>query len=194
MKAKKGGKRRKETGESLAAPAEEVIAAAQAPRKQQNWGLLEPLRGPLEPIVDLISPAVAISVLSVLVIFLLLRQSRLSSYGSTGLGYPGMHSPQRLAAYEQMWAGEEADSWAWLEERIGLQGASPALFEEEKLTKQRQKQQRAREMAHKIKDKEMSERQILEAIKATRERLEALEEAVQRRGGKSQEHIEQQPL
>ena len=180
-KAKKGSKRRKEADDAPSAPSSGGTGSKS--QQEPNWGLFEPVRGLLEPITSMIGTGPIIAILCVLVAFLLFRQP---SSSAGGVGFSGLHSPQRLAAYEQMWAGEEAEAWAWLEERVGLHGAAPAMYNvaEDSAKKLRKRQQREKEMAHKVQSTEMSDKQIFEAVRATKERLDALEAVVQRRSAK----------
>lgn len=164
-------------------------SATSAGRKQEpDWGLLEPLRALLGPVATLVSPGVVIGLLSFLVFFMWWRQSRTMAYNARGggLGVPGLATSQRIAAYEEMWRGEESELWKWLEDRVGLDGAVPAFLNqgpdrEKGKRKEWLARQRAIEMEKKVVSGEMGERQMLEAIRVTKERLQTLEEAVKRR-------------
>jgi hypothetical protein len=127
------------------------------------------------------------------------RQSRLAAYNVRGgaLGVPGLATSQRIAAYEEMWRGEESELWRWLEERVGLDGAVPGFLSgvsdsnekggvhEKKRRKGWLARQKAMEMEKNLVHEEMGDRQMLEAIRITKERLKTLEDAVKKRTGSS---------
>jgi hypothetical protein len=188
----KGGRRKKDSTDiSNVITGDDTDSTAKA-TSEPDWGLFEPLRGPLGPISGVINQGVIISILSFLVLFLWWRQSRLNAYSARGgaLGVPGLATPQRIAAYEEMWRGEESELWQWIEDRVGLDGAVPGFLSGvpangEKREKQKRKdflaRQKALEMEKRLVDEEMGERQMLEAIRVTKERLKTLEDAVKRR-------------
>lgn len=170
-----------------------------------SWGILEPLRRPLEPVTDLLGPLVKMEVVVVFLSFMvLLLWFRGSGSGSAQLGpYPGYSSGQmvpseRLAAYENLWGREENEFWDWLEARANV---DTILFREQvqrsrkhkaedasESAKQRQKQRKrtlrsqngAKEIETKIKEEKISQRAMEDAIKITRDRLEVLEHVVER--------------
>ncbi|RDI79349.1 hypothetical protein Vi05172_g10573 [Venturia inaequalis] len=169
----KGGKRRKEAMDESNSFRDNMDMAAATKANEPDWGLLEPLRSLLGPVASLLSPTVIISFLT-LTIFIMWW--RTPTRAGSGLGYSGLPTPQRIAAYEEMWRTEESELWKWLEERVGIDGPTPAFLTgpgEDGLSKQRVK-----DMEQRLVSEEMSERQMMEAIKVTRERLEALEVAV----------------
>lgn len=92
------------------------------------------------------------------------------------ISFPGYTSPQRLAAYEELWRREESHLWDWLEDRAGLDGVYAPSTEGGK--RDRQKILAARDMGKRIDDERMSERQMDDAIRVTEERLSALKDAV----------------
>lgn len=175
-------KRRKETFDADGTLAEqEADNAAGARKEEANWGLLEPLRGLLEPFVSIFKPLftsqVIITVLCILVAWLWFSTPRRNS----GLGFPGVGTPERLAAYEEIWRREESELWDWLEDKVGLDHLyAPSLDAQ----KQRQKIMSSKKLSKKMDDKRMNERQVDEAIRVTEERLLALKDAVERKKGK----------
>lgn len=187
----KGGKRRKDTMDESNSFQDNANTAAAAKANEPDWGLLEPLRTLLGPVAPLFSPTVVIIFLSITIFIMWWR--RPTRVGS-GLGYSGLPTPQRIAAYEEMWRTEESELWKWLEERVGIDGPAPAFLSAgDGLNKQR-----AKDMEQRLVSEDMSERQMKEAIKVTRERLEALEVAVLKRhkklDGLSQPVEAQSPL
>lgn len=95
------------------------------------------------------------------------------------ISLPGHTSPERLAAYEEIWRREESNLWNWLEDRVGLD--SIYVPTGDSTQKDRQKVLAARNMGKKVMDERMSERQMGDAIRVTEERLAALKEAVARK-------------
>jgi hypothetical protein len=85
-----------------------------------------------------------------------------------------------------MWRGEETELWKWLEERVGLDGATPAFLTKEQDRKSMLNKQRVMDMEQRLVSEEMNEIQMMDAIRITRERLKALEEAVRGRHKSSQ--------
>jgi len=176
----KGGKRRKDTIDASNSFQDNVNTAAAAKAKEPDWGLLEPLRSLLGPIAPLISPTVIIALLSFTIFIMWWRSPGRSA---SRLGHSGLPTPQRIAAYEEMWRTEESELWKWLEERVGLDGPAPTFLGTHggEDRKDRLGKQRVKDMEQRLASEEMNERQMMEAIKVTRERLEALEEAVQKK-------------
>jgi len=136
----------------------------------------------LAGVIDSIfSGGVLVVVLAVMVIIMWFRQPAASERGLSGLGVP---TPARLAAYEEIWRGEEGELWKWLEERVGMQAG---LGMNDAAAKKRSKDRAARMAGQRLKKQQngMSDREVDEAIKVTRQRLEALEEAVKRKKDQS---------
>ncbi|KAK3060583.1 hypothetical protein LTS18_008220 [Coniosporium uncinatum] len=184
------GKGRRKKGEPADTPSSTVDAASTAgaigaQTAQPNWGLLEFLRGPLGPLAGVIdsifSTGVLVFILAVMVVIMWYRQPAASERGLSGLGVP---TPARLAAYEQIWGGEEGELWNWLEERVGMQAG---LGLDDNTARKRSKDRAARMAGQRLKKQQdgMSDREVDEAIKVTRQRLEALEEAVKRKKDQS---------
>ena len=177
-RAKTKGKRRK--GDASVSKPSTTSAGPSAQQKQDNWGLLEPLRGPLSPILDILKPAVSANMVIGFLVFLLViswfRGSRVRGpTKGAGVGFPGMATPERVAAYEEIWRREESELWDWLEERVGMREVGyPGGG---------QKVLRGKEMERKLEGEKMSLRQVDEAIRVTEERLGALKEVVERKKG-----------
>lgn len=105
-----------------------------------------------------------------------------------------MSSPERIAAYEEIWRREESSLWDWLEERIGMESMAYPKSSEgsdheavNRARKQREQSLKHRDMDAKIADEAMNEREFAYAIKVTEERLEMLKHAVQKKSKKKKE-------
>ena len=177
---KKGKKEKRDKAEKV----EEQV------KKEENWGVLEPLRGTLGPFVEPVKPFVTmqtiVGVLTVMVLWMWIRGpsgSRIGPYG--GLQHKG-----RIVAYEEMWRREESELWDWLERRAGVDavtlqagaGKTPdQRAEQKRLRKERQQVLKGKEVESRIREEKMSEKEMEEALKVTRERLEVLEGVVEKR-------------
>ena len=160
-------------------------ASVAAEQKASDWGLFEPLHGPLKPIVALVSPFIT-SQTVIAVLFVLLIYTWINPPGRSvvGVGFPGYSSPARLAAYEEIWRREESNLWDWLEDRVGLDGIYAPSPNGGRNEQSRQKMLAARNVGKKLEAERMSERQMDDAIRVTEERLSALKDAVGRKKGK----------
>lgn len=176
----RGAKRRREANDTANTPIEVGLdGVAGLKSGQKNWGILEPLRAPLQPLAGVLTnPIVAIGLLLMMIVYLLWKQSR-----TPYTGYHGV-DPYRSASYERIWASEENELWTWLEERIGLEDSKPTILRpdsEEKRKRERMFDQTTKDMQRKLSNENMNERQVIEAIEVTRQRLEVLEAAVRRK-------------
>jgi hypothetical protein len=148
--------------------------------KEPNWGLFEPLRGPLDPFVSLLRPfftsQVIIAVLFTLLMYSWFFAARSPISRGGGVGFSG--SPERAAAYEELWRREESELWDWLEDRVGVEGVYAPKIEA------RQKVLSEREMGRRLEGEGMRGRKVDDAIRVTEERLGALKGAVEREKGK----------
>lgn len=101
----------------------------------QNWGLLEPVRPFLGPVVDIVAPVLTGNVVYGLLVGLLVaswfgfgfRGGGGAGSGVVGPGggvgvprWPYGYLPTTPDQYEEMWRREESELWDWLEERVGL--------------------------------------------------------------------------
>lgn len=175
-KGKRKGKREVFDAEEAIIHREAIIAAEQ---KAPNWGILEPLHQILDPVISIARPFITSQVI-IAVLFVLLAYTWFSQpRGGTGVGYPGYSSPERIAAYEEIWRREESALWDWLEDRIGIDsGSMPPLNRPQD---DRQKVLRAKSMGKQLEDERMSEREMDEQIRTTEEKLAALKDAVGRK-------------
>ncbi|KAJ5165011.1 uncharacterized protein N7500_006841 [Penicillium coprophilum] len=185
------GKRKKGDGagrESTAAASSKVSVDSKS-AKQESWGLFEPVRPLLEPFTSILSPLwssnLAILIIGVLFYIAFLR-SPSSSMVSHEAGCPGHGLPQRLAAYEEMWRREETELWNWLEDRVGMDGmVFPNVYRSpEPHTSRRSYGFSAsdeRELAERLQEEKVSDREMNHALRTTRQRLEVLEEMMGKR-------------
>lgn len=197
----KGGKKKGRKGDktikipvgSDGAAGVEVSLKAQ---KQSDWGMLEPLHDILKAIFDIVSPLISGNIFYGLVIGLLIlswfrysgRSSSVRNFNSDHSG--GMMflaSPERIAAYEEIWRREESELWEWLEDRVGMERLMSATKDERK----REKSVNPRVFADKIGGNGgddisfggASMREIEDAIRVTEDKLNALKGAVEKRKG-----------
>lgn len=177
-KGKRKG-RREDLDAEVASVVKEVAAAEQRPA---SWGPLEPFHQVLEPLLTIFRPFISSQVIITALLVMLLYTWTAHPRGGAGVGLPGYSTPQRLAAYEEMWRREESDLWEWLEDRVGLDHLyAPSL---EKDQQDRQKALDARSMSKKLENERMSQRKMDDAIRVTEERLTALKDAVARKKSK----------
>ncbi|PNS15943.1 hypothetical protein CAC42_4344 [Sphaceloma murrayae] len=167
--AVKGRKGRKGAAKETAVVEEKVMAKD----IEENWGLFDPLRPSLGPLVGLVRPFFRPQIV-IAVLFVLLAQSWWLNItgGRKDVGFGS--SKSRTAAYEALWAREEAELWDWLEERTGLEQGLPAPEGRHKAV--------VGKVGKRLKEEKMGDREVREAIRVTEERLGALKEVVGRKG------------
>ncbi|POR31181.1 Uncharacterized protein TPAR_08604 [Tolypocladium paradoxum] len=145
---------------------------------KQDWGPLEPVRSIIEPCIDVIQPVLTGNVMYGLLVGLLVAMwfgfgsgpsKNAAPYGP-GIGF---YSPNRLAAYEEMWRREDSELWEWLDERVGL---GRRLSSES--SNIRRKSLDPRTIEEKLREERMDEREVDEAIRVTEEKLRVLREVV----------------
>ena len=186
-KLKSKGKRRKgDADPARTSPASVKAVATGAQPKDSSWGLFEPLHGVLGPVVDIFSPMISSNmVIGFLLVIILINWFRgpRSSASSNSLTY--IPTAQKVAAYEEIWRREESDLWAWLEERVDMQGvAYPGSNDNEAVTqarRQREQTLRSKGLRSKLEDLKMSEREVDHAIMVTEQKLAVLKRAVNER-------------
>lgn len=201
-KLTKNGKRRKLDPGSKAVTS---TTASEPAKKDDSWGVFEPLHGILGPISDILSPLISpnmiIGFLLFIILFNYLRSSFFSSsnkaMSSGGRGLYRTLNPDRLAAYEVIWQREEADLWDWLDERVHFHHQRrntyyPSSVEDDegdemlsvKARRLREKSAAAAaagaegDIRGKVKESKMGAREIEEAIRVTEERLGVLKGVV----------------
>lgn len=157
--------------------------------KGESWGLFEPVRPILEPFTSILSPLWSGNV-AILLILILMYMAFFRSPSSSSLAHPGGCSghglPQRLAAYEEMWRREETELWNWIEDRVGMDGMvfPNAYRAPEPHPSRRSSGGNAadeRELASRLREEKVSDREMDHAIRTTRQRLDVLEEMMSKR-------------
>ena len=144
-----------------------------------NWGPMEPVRPIFEPVVDIVKPLFTGNVVYGVLVGLLVATWFGFGFNPAGRRSPsGFGSemsrwgPDRIAAYEEMWRREDTELWDWLEERVGLDrlNVDKAIH--------RKKAMQPRTAEQKIKEANVEDREIEEAIRVTEEKLKVLKEVV----------------
>jgi hypothetical protein len=137
-----------------------------------NWGIFEPFHGILGPIADIFGPLFTGNMVYGLLVGLLVT-------AWFGFGFPARGSnrtsqlgfittPERVAAYEEMWRQEESELWAWLEDRVGTAGLrDPAHMPVE-----------AKNLRDKLGGEKMEGWKVDKAIRVTEEKLNVLKNSV----------------
>ena len=156
-------------------------------KKEEDWGLFEPARGVLGPVVGLAKPLmnsyVAFSVIGLLLFMLWFRKP--ASAGDVGHSGGRLSSPSyRFAAYEEMWAKEESELWDWLEDRVGMDLLGDGRSAVVKKPKANSVSMKSRTVEAKLREEKLSEREMEDAIRVTQERLQSLQKAVEKQKAK----------
>ncbi|KAI9731122.1 MAG: hypothetical protein M1818_007980 [Claussenomyces sp. TS43310] len=177
--AVKTRKKSRKGGAGLKADFNRADGVAVNPKVQasEDWGMLEPIRPLLGPLVELVKPLTSGHMIYGLIIGLLvatlLRLGR-SSAKDGDLGFLG--TPQRLAAYEEIWRREESELWDWLEERVGMEKMA---FGGEG-SKGKPADDTSKSMEEKLREEKITQREMEIAIQVTEEKLNALKRIVGR--------------
>jgi len=176
----KGGKGKKRSKANILdeAPAPVTAPAPTSQGKQSNWGLLEPVRGLLGPVADILesifTPQIIITLLGALLIY-----SWFFRGGSAAVGPNQWSAAQRQVAYEEIWRHEESELWNWLEDRVALDRVHTAVGG----GRIKGDDAQARLQPKDMKEREMDE--VDEAIRITEERLRVLKNKVEKDRSKS---------
>lgn len=156
----------------------------------EPWGLLEPVRPILEPVASMLTPLWSGNVVILIVgllLYMMFFRTPTPSLLSHDVGCPGLSLPQRLAAYDEMWRREESELWNWLEDRVGMDGmVFPSLHHRMPETHADRRSFRVnaadeRDLVARLRDEKISDREMDHAIRTTRQRLETLEEIMNKR-------------
>ena len=156
----------------------------------QSWGPLELLRPTLGPILDLIKPMITANMVAGVMAFLLFmswlrpRRDPFPARGP-GVAYPGLITPERIAAYEEIWRREESGLWDWLDERVGVDRLASSGMSGKDMERKEQRQTgttpRGQHLESRLGQERMNDRQIVEAIRVTQEKLDDLKRIMERR-------------
>jgi hypothetical protein len=174
------GKGRRRTDAGIPAESERVAVASKQVPEEANWGLFEPVRGPLEPIVSIFGPLFSAQIIITILVLLLAWTWLFPSRNrSTGVSF-SIDSPGRLAAYEELWRREESELWDWLEDRVGLSNGLPIAGAAQE-RKDRQRVLGTKKMGRRLRNADLEEKQVEDAIRVTEERLSTLKDAVKKK-------------
>ena len=178
-------------------------------RTPTTWGVLEPFRPHLGPVLDLLTPLINVHVGLVITTTLLffswfrsyittITTTTTNPYRSRGVigsgVYPDLITPERIAAYEALWSQEENNLWDWLDERVGpgpLSSSSSTYNSRDQHAdggRHRHPASNNGEKGHLSSprsitdiDERMNQRQVAEALRLTQLRLDQLRLALERR-------------
>lgn len=169
------GKKKGRKGRELKNVSKSADGAVAAKPAAEDWGLLEPLHGILGPIVDIAKPLLTGNILYGLLVGLLVaswfRFGFSGREGSRDLGMGFISTPERVAAYQEIWKREESELWEWLEDRVGM----------DRLRDSSRMPIEANNMHEKLKHEEMEQREIDAAIRVTEEKLKVLKQSVEKK-------------
>jgi len=170
------GKKKGRRGRESKSISKQTDGASDSKPVASNWGLLEPLHGVLEPVVDIVRPLLTGNILYGLLVGLLVASwfrfgfsGRGGNNRDAGIGFFG--TPERVAAYEEIWRREESELWEWLEDRVGR----------DRLRDVGEMPIQARTTQNKLKDERMDEREMDAAIRVTEEKLRVLKASVEKK-------------
>ncbi len=169
------GKRRGRKGKESKSLSKQTDGASDTKPAASNWGLFEPVHGLLEPLIDIVRPLLTGNVLYGILVGLLVASWFSFGFSGNGrgnrdlgIGYFG--TPERLAAYEEIWRREESELWEWLEDRVGM----------DRLRDVNRMPIEAKTIQDKLKEEKMEEREMDAAIRVTEEKLRVLKASVEK--------------
>lgn len=135
-----------------------------------DWGILEPVHGLFGPIADIAGPLLTGNVLYGLFVGLLVASwFRFGSGPSTSRDVGLFTSPERIAAYEEIWRKEESELWEWLEDRVGM----------DRLRNVGGLKSQKTGFEEGLRNERMSSRMVEEAVRVTEEKLNVLKKVVE---------------
>ncbi|KAL8733252.1 MAG: hypothetical protein Q9166_002269 [cf. Caloplaca sp. 2 TL-2023] len=184
----KKGKRRKGEGEIPDTSVVEKAKESAGPKQDNSWGVFEPLHGTLGPVADITSPLVSSNMIISFLVFLLVIswfRGPKARHAENRVGFSTMSSPERMAAYEEIWRTEESELWKWLEDRMEMHDISNPVSGRQKspseIRAQRGRYLQSQGFKAKMAEEAMNEREVDHAIRVTEEKLEALKAAMQQK-------------
>ena len=167
---KKGKKARR--AQSSKSESQAAEGALDAKAKAENWGVFEPLRPILGPVVGIVNSLATGNMMYGLLVGLLVASW--FRFGGSGIGKGGdpgwISSADRIAAYEEIWRREETELWDWLEHRADMDTLRDAA----------RMQSEARVIADRLKEEKMQSREVDDAIRVTEEKLRLFKAVVQK--------------
>lgn len=161
------------------------------------------MRPLLSPVTDLLGPVWNGNVAVLVIGFLLFTIWYRGSGSSNALGSRNFHS--RAALYEDIWRQEESELWSWLEERVAVNGLpasssssisskDAAKAEQKRLSNEKEKRKKAlkgKDVLARLREEDLSLREMEEAIRVTQERLDVLRGVVEKKGARGQKVVSQ---
>lgn len=142
--------------------------------KAEDWGMLEPLHSILGPVLDIVKPLLTGNILYGIMVGLLVASW--FRFGFTGRGASGgdlgayFGTPERVAAYEEIWRREESELWDWLEDRVGM----------DRIRDISNMPNEAQNIQGRLQEESMNEREMDAAIRITEEKLKVLKATVEK--------------
>ena len=181
------GKKRKGRKSKEKSISRQADGAAENKVTAVNWGLFEPLRPILEPVSSLLAPLTTGNMMYGLLVGLLVASW--FGFGLRGGGNSDLDqwtatigTPERIAAYEEIWKREESELWEWLDERVGMDRLRDVSAGEEQAVRGR------------LKDEKLVAREVENAIKVTEEKLRVLKSVVNKeKAKKTKASVESKP-
>ncbi|KAL8839336.1 MAG: hypothetical protein Q9176_004517 [Flavoplaca citrina] len=193
----KKGKKRKGDSDATEAVTEKAKESTVS-NQDLSWGVFEPLHSTFGPVADIVSPLVSSNMIIGFLMFLLFVswfRGPTVRHSGNPVGFSTMSSPERMAAYEEIWRTEESELWSWLENRMGMQDiANPGSGQAKspaEIRAQRGRYLQSQGFKAKMAEEAMNEREVDHAITVTEERLAALKAAVQQTKSEKHEKIPQ---
>jgi hypothetical protein len=165
------GKRRTKKGGISKGPPKALSPTTET--KLEDWGLLEPFHGFIGPIIDIFKPLISPNMVYGLLVGLLVAAWFSFGYVRTPTGgdLAYFSTPERIAAYEEIWRREESDLWDWLEARVGM----------DRVHVNGHGSEIARNLEERLAEERAGEREVETAIRVTEEKLTALRNVVEKR-------------
>lgn len=185
VKGKKKGKKGKSAQTSSPTSDHEHVVKPSV----TSWGVFDPLQPVVGPVFDALKPLLTGNMVYGLLVGLLVATWFGFGTNRQATGVPDgrrdllshANDPQRLAAYEEMWLREESELWDWLEERVGLERLGRDGPPRQTRPKKGAVPAKERLVEDKLFAEKLDEREVMEAIRVTEERLRTLKSAVERR-------------
>jgi hypothetical protein len=166
------GRKKGRKGRELKGTSKTADGASNSKPVVSNWGIFEPLHGILGPVADIFGPLFTGNMVYGLLVGLLVTAwfgfgfPTRSSSRSSQLGF--ITTPERVAAYEEMWRQEESELWEWLEDRVGMSSLrDPGQMPIE-----------SKNIRDKVGDEKMEGWKVDAAIRVTEEKLNVLKDSV----------------
>lgn len=144
----------------------------------EDWGLFEPLHGIFGPVFDIIKPLLTSNIMyGILVGLLVASWFGFGRYGSNSQNMTMFGSPDRVAAYEEIWRREESELWDWLDDRVGM----------DRLRDVGSMRAEKQQFDVRLKDERMERREVENAVKVTEEKLRVLKSTLETKKSQLQE-------